>query len=182
MGRVVSFVNTNIIPVDYWEKRFVGFIFLFASLLAPIPLIKFRDHLRDTTRKIFADVSIIALLCLVVISGYSTMVLQSEYWFTRVNGDGAKISAKEFQAINHLKSLLQEDKYAFTISPSIQSRDIVAFAAPAYQFSEPQVLVSSSYPEIGLLTLASHNLDHAVPLHASEGFQNNTSKSTWLAC
>lgn len=181
LGRIVSFVSTNIVVVDYWEKRFPGLIFPFACLLAPIPLIKFRDHLKAKTKKL-ADPSVIALICLLVISGYSSMVLQSEYWFTRVNGLSEKVSKNEFEAIGYLNDLIRKDRYAFTISPSTQSHDIIAFASPAYQSSEPQVLASSKYPDIGLFTLASHNLDHAYLYMHDRDFRTiRENPQGWLA-
>ncbi len=165
MGRVVSFMNVNFVATGYWEKRFLSLIFLFACLLAPIALIKFKELVqsRVTTKgkSLLNNSFLITVISLVVVSGFSSMVIQSEYWFDVVNSDTHKVSDKEFEAVYYLRSILQHDAYAFTITPSRLSHDALVFAAPGYQFSLPEISISSKYPDIALLSLSAYDLRHA---------------------
>jgi hypothetical protein len=182
LGRVVSFVSLNFIIVGYWEKRFVMVIFLFVSLLAPIALVKFMENVQVKRKELRTNAFIITLISLIIISGFSSMALQYEYWFTVANSNKSKMSEKEFQATNYLKNILQHDIHAFTIAPSTYSRHVLAFAAPAYQFSEPKTSVFSKYPDIPLLTLAAHNLTHAyLYMHMRDFEMLKEEPQSWLA-
>lgn len=162
MGKLVSFVNVNILITGYWEKRFLFYIYLFASMLAPIPLIIFADKIQTKMRRnIVANSTLMLVISLIVLLGFSSMVLQSVYWFTVVKNGSSTLEEKEFQAIDYLKNVLQHDTHAFVLTPTSQSSKNVVFAAPAYQFSLPLVPITSRYPEIPLLSLGAHNLDHA---------------------
>ncbi|PWU80636.1 MAG: hypothetical protein DLM72_11220 [Candidatus Nitrosopolaris wilkensis] len=165
MGRLISFVNLNFITTGYWEKRVLSFVFLFACLLAPIPLIKFVEYIKTGVgikrTPLLANTFLVILISSIMLSGFSTMALQSEYWFAIGNSNSYGMSEKEWQAIGYLKSVLQHDAHAFTITPSRSSYDILVFAAPGYQISSPHVSLFSKYPELPLLTLAAYNLKHA---------------------
>ena len=162
LGRLVSFINVNYIITGYWEKRFLFFIFLLACLLAPIPLIRFSEQIKERTKKgVLANWSIMVVVCLIVLVGFSSMILQSVYWFA-VTGDTSKaLSKKEIQATDYLRNILEHDTTAFVITPTESSKMNLAFAAPGYVFSLPNVIFSSKYPEAPLMALGTHNLNHA---------------------
>ncbi len=173
IGKVVSLVNLYFITTGYWEKRFLSLIFIFACLLAPISLIKFKEQLpRLVKRKLLARNSfLMCFISLILISGFSSMVLQYEYWFAVANSDSYGISNKEIQAVTYLKSILEHDPYAFTMTPSKLSHDVLAFAAPGYQVSLPEALLFSKYADVPLLTLAAYNLKHAYIYMDSRDFE-----------
>ncbi|PWU78938.1 MAG: hypothetical protein DLM72_20045 [Candidatus Nitrosopolaris wilkensis] len=173
MGRAISFVNLNLTTTGYWEKRVIPFIFLFACLLAPISLIKFVDDIqlrvKIKSKSLLTNTFIVTVISSIMLSGFSTIALQSEYWFAFANNSPYQISEKEWQAISYLKSVLQHDAHAFTITPSKGSYDNVVFSAPGYQVSSPQLSLFSKYPDLPLLTLAAYNLNHAyVYMHSRD--------------
>ncbi len=165
MGRVVSFVNLNLAVTGYWEKRFLLYLFLSASLLAPIPLVKLMEQfqVKINAKRNFVGTNgfLTAIICIIILSGFSSIVLQSEYWFSFGHSSPNRISEGELQGISYLKRILQHDGHALIITPSQRSSDIVTFAGPGYIFPLPQVALASNYPDVPLLTLVAHNLNHA---------------------
>ena len=161
IGRLVSFVSINLFIVDYWEKRFVTLMFLIACLFAPIPLIKFREHFNRNGHRVLKSAAITSMLSVLILLGFSSTAVQSEFWFSFVNGKNFKLSEEELEAIGFLKDVFEKDNRAFTITPSPYSKEILTLAVPAYQFTKPDISIFSKYPDVPLLTLASHNLDHA---------------------
>lgn len=183
-GRVLSFISLNYIIADYWEKRFVLLIFIFVCLLAPIPLIALIDRINNIpkVKKRFPwsnHVPGITLIGIIVFSGFSSMALQTEYWLTTSNR--SNLSEKEFEAVTFLKDTFQHDSRAYVITPSALSRNALVFAAPPYQFSRPEILVSSQYPDIPLLTLKAHNLSHAyLYMHDRDFTILNKVPTSWI--
>ncbi len=184
LGRIISYSSLNFIIVSYWEKRLILIIFMFLSLLAPIPLIKFAERMNffQPTKKSFFNTNNIALLVLVsiiIFSGFSSMVLQSDYWFNFANK--FRIGEEEVQAVTFLKNELQRDPRSFTVALSPYSSYVTALAAPAYQLSLPQILVLSKYPDLPLLALSSHNLNHAyLYVHDRDLQLLNKQPENWL--
>src|SRR5262249_30687230 len=129
MGRLVSYVNLNFVATGYWEKRFPSFIFLFACLLAPIPLIKFMEkiHLdaKIKRRSLLVTIFPLVIISFIILSGFSSMVLQSEYWFTYASNNPNSISQDEWQGIDYLRNILQHDTHAFVIAPTLLSREVL---------------------------------------------------------
>lgn len=164
LGKLISFVSLNIIILDYWEKRLLGLLFIPVCLLAPIPLIGIRDRI-ETVRKnkknlaLLRNVFVLALISIIVFLGFSSMAIQFEYWFS--TSDASKISEKELEAVNFLKSVFQNETRAYVITPSTASRDILAFAAPPYQFWRPELLTASINPDLPMVALDAPNLTHA---------------------
>lgn len=181
VGKLISYVNVNILEVNYWEKRFVLVIFLFCSLLAPIPLVRLADYLSAKRSKNSVNVILAVLVSSIIISGFSSMAIQLEYWYNSTSGI-KRLSGSESEAVSYLKNILQKDKYAFTASPTDLSRHVLAFAAPAYHLSRPDLIVSPQYPAVPLLALTVHNLDHAyIYMHSRDYQLLNESSGSWLA-
>ena len=183
LGRIISFVNLNFALSGYWEKRFILYIFLFACLLAPIPLIKLMDQIRLRGKKIIIRNGFsIVMISIIIFSGFSSLALQSEFWYLNVNGIRKTMSGNELQAIGYLKNVLQHDSRAFTITPSRYSKDVLTFAAPAYQLAWPQLMLSSSHPDLALFTLSSFNLDHAyLYMHTRDFYIMEKTPRSWFA-
>lgn len=162
IGKLVSFININLITQIYWEKRFLTYVFLFVCLLAPIPLIKFVEQIHiKIKRKFLRDTFVITVISLVILSGFSSMVLIFSYWSDLgQNNSNIKINGSEFQAINYLKNILQHDPRAFVITPTFYSAAVVTFAAPAYQIPVSEISFSSRHPDFSLFILGAHNLSH----------------------
>ncbi len=171
-GRLISFVSLNIIILDYWEKRMLGLIFIPLCLLAPISLIGIKDRIQvigkdKTNLSSLRNISVLTLICIIVFSGFSSVAIQSEYWFTRSNK--AKISEKELEAINFLKDVFQRDVHAYAIAPSTASKEVLAWAAPTFQSPRSELTVSPIYPDLALAALDARNLTHAyIYLHTRD--------------
>jgi len=175
-------------PTGYWEKRFLPLVFLFACLLAPIPLVKFVEyiHARTNTIKrnkvVLMSGALTAFISIIVLSGFSSTVLQFEYWFTISNNSPYKISDKEWQAIHYLKNIFEHDPRALAMTPSTLSRYSLIFAAPSYQISTPKIVTSSKYPEIPLFAFSAYNLKHAYIYMDSRDFEllNEQQQGNWF--
>ena len=164
LGRLISFVSLNVIILDYWEKRILGLILIFLCLLAPLSLIGIRDRIQFIPKNkknlsLLKNICMLTLISIIVLSGFSSMAVQTDYWFSRSNI--AKISERELEAVNFLKGVFQHDVHAYVIAPSNASKNVLAFAAPPYQFWRSELLVTSSYPDLPLVALDAYNLTHA---------------------
>lgn len=181
VGRLISFVNLNYsLVITYWEKRSFLALFLFASLLAPIQLVKFSDQVRTKlSNKLFSHIMIVSCISLIVVIGFSSMILQSSYWFSLTKKNA--LDPAEFEALEAMRSILDKDRNAFVITPTSTSIQTIAFAGPAYKFSLPQVSVFSKYPEIPLLTLSAHYINHAyLYVHQRDLIQLKSEPQTWF--
>lgn len=158
MGRALSFININFFVTGYWEKRFIFFLFLFCCLVAPIPIIRFKEKL-FTNRTFLNNTIVAAFLSVIVLSGFSSIVLQAEYLYEGTRN--YRISDTERQAVDFLRSILDKDSRAFAVGLSKSSRDSLTFAAPPYLFSKPEIMQSARNPEIPMMSLTAHNLPHA---------------------
>jgi hypothetical protein len=166
MGRIVSLINLDVMMTGYWEKRFVGYIFLFICILAPISLIKFKDQIKtkiDTMiqKKIICNILITIIISLVVISGFSSMAIQTYYWHLNVANGKIALDDNELQSLDYIRNVLKTDPKAFVIALSQHSNDALNFATTPYRIFYPQPLIFSKYPEMPLSELTSSNLDHA---------------------
>jgi hypothetical protein len=186
-GRFITFLNFNLsyLASGYWEKRFLVFLFMFLSLLAPISLIKFREQivnleLKTKKQHSYRIAFLTAIIGTIVVSGFCSSALQTEYWV--VTADSKKINDKEFQAITYLRGVLGHDTHAFTVSPSTYSKQALTFAAPVYQYPLSEVLTNSKYPDIPLFALSAHNLKHAyVYMHTRDlKALTNGKQSSWF--
>jgi hypothetical protein len=183
VGRMISFVNLNFGFIGFYENRFLIYIFLFVSLLAPIPLVKLIDQVRSKITKLSVPASIFAIISAIILSGFSSMVLYSNDWDIIANRSHNRNipSENEWHGINYMKNVLQHDTHAFVIAPSKQTMDDLSFATPPYQFFWTPVLLNSKYPEIPFLSLSAYNLDHAylfLHIRDLEALQNFT--QSWL--
>ena len=116
IGKIISFMNVNIMNTGYWEIRLIMIIFIFTSILSSISLIKLIDNLSLSKKKILPSLFYSFVISIIVLIGFSSLVLQSDFWF--IVTSNFKISQKEWQTINFLRTILQNDKHAFTIAPS----------------------------------------------------------------
>ncbi|MEO9320269.1 MAG: hypothetical protein ABI361_06320 [Nitrososphaera sp.] len=157
MGRILTAINLNVGPTGYWEKRFINYIFLFACLVAPIPIVRFIQAMSIQRKLIYRAVSLIAISAIVV-SGSSSLLLQSEFWlWASPNAP----SGQELEAVNYLREVFVKDPRAFILTPTSYSRDVLAFAAPPYQVTVTDPFFSAENPGIPLFMLDSHGLKHA---------------------
>jgi hypothetical protein len=152
MGKVVSLINVNLYIMPYWEKRFPIIIFAFATLLAPLPLIRFRDYVASRKKPVVSTVIFSVLVSAVILAGYSSLATQIEYWLVKAWGQ-KRIDKAEAEAISFLRGVINSDPKAITISPTEESKHVITFATPYYQLSKPGAFFTAEYPEIPLLML-----------------------------
>jgi hypothetical protein len=179
IGKIISIINSNFFNIGYTEQRLIMISFLFATFLAPISLIRLFDTVRLRVNGYRFTVIIACTLSFVVLIGFSSLMLQVEFWSLFVQQ--AKIGDQEWQAINYLRDILYNDKYAFTIAPSFQSKESVVFSSPPYNFPIPQIITSSVYPHIPLLAFSIYNLDHPyLYIHNRDRLLLNMTSTNWF--
>jgi len=100
LGQVISIVNVNIQETGFWEKRLLMYIFFSAALLASISIVKFVDRIR-IKRKFLSNSAIAILVSVIVLSGFSSMALQSEYWYLKTST--STIDEDELLAVTSLR-------------------------------------------------------------------------------
>ena len=180
IGKVISVLNSNLIITGYYEQRLIMIAFLFASLVAPIPLIKLSDYLSFRDKGLPYVALLAFTISLLVLLGFSSLMLQVEFWNIYIHS--MKISEKELEAIDYLRELLSKDKYSFVIAPTSQSRELMVFTAPAYNFPIPQIITSALYPNIPLLSFSVNGFDHGyLYLHQRDAFLLKQSPDDWLS-
>jgi len=177
LGQIISFVNVNIQETGFWEKRLLMYVFFSAALLASISIVKFVDRIR-IKRKFLLNSTIAILVSVIVLSGFSSMALLSEYWYLKTST--STIDEDELLAITSLREDLNREKLAFTISPSKASMNALTFAVPAYQYSKPESSFYSKNPDLPLFTLRSHNLPHAFLYLHDRDLSLLNNKDSWL--
>jgi len=177
IGKAISLVNVNFFFSGYWEKRLLSYIFLFSCLLAPLALVKLENQV-SVKRRFFTNISSSVIISLIVLSGFSSMVLQSEYWFLKVNL--SPIPQKEFQAINYLNSILQHDPYAFGIAPSSDSTSLLTLSTFGYVSPRSDVFANSKNPEMPLFELSAYDLPHAYIGVSTQDLFMFEGKEGWL--
>jgi hypothetical protein len=177
IGRMISFVNSNLLYTGYFESRILWTTFLFLSLLAPLTLIKLMDQI-SVKRKFFGIIGISLIISIIVVSGFSSTVLILENW-VQFNKSHT-LTQKEYQATDNLKNILQHDPNAFTLGLSKSSSYAVTFAASPYQFPNPEVIVYSKRPEIPLFVLSAHDIPHAYIYTNSSDFDKEESQKGWF--
>ena len=177
-GRALSLINLNIFVSGYWEKRFIFFLFLFCCLVSPIPLIRLKD--RFVSKRIgLRNVAFVSLISVIILSGFSSIVLQAEYLYAGTKH--YKIDNSEREAVDFLRNVINYDSRALVIGLSKQSSDALTFAAPSYLFSKPELAISSRYPEVAMTSLTAHNLPHAyIYLHLRDFPLLQEHEQTWF--
>ncbi len=177
LGQVISFVNVNLFATHFWEKRLLMYIFLSASLLAPISLVKFMDRF-GLRKKLFSIVTSSVIISVIVISGFSSMTLQSEFWLLASNRYA--VESDEFSAVNFLKDITKDEPFAYAISPSSKSNSILTLSTIPYYLRNPQTTNLAENPDMPLFTFRSHNLPHAyLYMHERDVDLINNTKS-WI--
>jgi len=177
LGHILSYINVNIMTTSFWEKRFIIYIFLASCLLAPIPLVKFMKGI-EFKRKFLSNISLAVIISVIVIAGFSTTALQSEFWFLATNQNAIK--ENELEAINYLKEVFKNEKEVYTISPSKTSTAVVTFSAPIYQVRQPDALIYSKSPEMPFLALSAHGLDHSYLYMHDRDLSLLSGKASWF--
>ena len=176
LGKVLSFVNLNFMITQLGEKRMIIYVLIFSAVLAPIPLVKLMSHLRPS-RKFFTNVAYSVLISLIVISGFSSLALKSEFWFNHSRAN--LLNDADTQSIKFLKEIFQKEPNVFTISPS-SSYAVLDFAAPPYQFYPAEMPMFSKNPDIPLLSLSAHHLPHAYIVMRHSDLNKLNIQDSWL--
>jgi hypothetical protein len=180
-GRALTFINVNLFVAGYWEKRFTSYFFFASAIIAPIAMVKAVDSVRRHQARIKRTLLVAVMVSVVTVCGLQSFFVVTEYWST-VTAPAYQISEGEFQAINYLSSVLQQDKYAYTITLPSTSYAALTFAAPPYQLSGMQVFSTAENPEIPLACLKAHNYSHAyLYMHNRDYAQLNKAGQSWLA-
>jgi hypothetical protein len=180
-GRALTFINLNLFITGYWEKRFTSYFFLASAVIAPVAMIKVVDSLKRNQAKIKRTLLLATMVSIITVYGLQSFFVVTEYWAI-TTAPAYQISEGEFQAINYLSGILQQDKYAYTITLTSGSYNALTFATPPYQLSGMQVFRTAENPEVPFVCLKARNLSHAFLYMDSRDYAllNKTGQS-WLA-
>jgi hypothetical protein len=140
-ARVISFTNANLFYTSFYENRFIIYLLLASSLIAPITVLKFKSRLdcsfRKHTQRMLVSVLLIGLL---VVSGASTTFLNIEY--CSVLDAMYAPNTAEIEALTFLRNVFDKDPTAFLVTITAESQVNTRFAAPI-------VTYASLYPYTG---------------------------------
>jgi hypothetical protein len=179
-GRILTFVNVNFFYTGYWEKRFTSYFFLASAVIAPFVMVKAAENIKTYRNKVKSTLVIAALISIVVTYGLQSFFMVAEYW--NITSATYRPSEEELQAISFLSNVLQQDKYAYTITLTSRSYHTLAFAAPPYQLTGKYVFFTAKNPEMSLLCCKAHNLSHAyLYMHSRDYEMLNKHGQSWMA-
>lgn len=181
IGKILSFVNINFIQVPYWEKRIILLIFVFASMLAPIPVTILWDRFHAKQRnRIFSTITLSAIIGSIFLIGFSSLALQLEYWYIKANGE-QRLDLTDLDAVNVIRKVVDEHDSLAIISPSEFSRHVTTFAAPDYQLTRQDILLSSNSPQVPLMVLGGLAYDKVyVYIHDRDLDILDTYSNSWF--
>jgi hypothetical protein len=178
-GKTLTFVNVNFFATGYWEKRFTAYYFLASAVIAPIAFIRLFEVIRVHWDGIKETLVTATMVCLITLYGLQSMFIVVEYWNTV---SASKPSREEFDAVNFLANTINKDKYAYTITLTGYSYDILSFSAPPYKLTGMQIIYTAKNPAMPLLSMKAHNLSHAyLYLHKRDFDILNRYGGSWLA-
>jgi len=149
-GRTISFINVNFFDTGYWETRFLMFIGIATSILAPIAIVKVASNKGRLSGHAFKTFGICILVGVITLYGISSPLLALEYWHT-VSNEGLP-SNEEFDALNHLKTIFDEDPRSWLVTITNRSSSMATFSAPADKLNV-QRFCYSGRPELLLNVL-----------------------------
>jgi hypothetical protein len=177
-GKALTFVNVNFFDTGYWEKRFTTYFYLASAVIAPIAVVKFFKSIRLHWTGIKKILVATVIICLVTISGLQSMFIVVEYWNT---ASAYRPSQEEIDAVNFLANVLENDKYAYTVTLTEYSYNVLDFSAPPYKLTGMQIMYTGENPEMALLSLKAHNLSHAyLYIHKRDYNVLNRYSRSWL--
>jgi hypothetical protein len=181
IGRLLTVINMNFFDTGYWEKRLTSYSYLSTAVLAPISLVKIADYLRIKQRGLQRFLLIVGLICIIVMYGVQSTFVVLEYWNT-VCRSPYTVSNSELEALSFLKNILQHDKYAYVITLTSTSYNMLSFAAPPYKITQMQIFYTAKNPEVPMITgLKAYNLSHAyLYIHSRDTVILDNNKQSWL--
>jgi len=177
-GKTLTFVNVNFFDTGYWEKRFTAYYFLASAVIASIAFVRLFEVIRVHWNGIKKTLVTATIVCLITIYGLQSTFVVVEYW----NTAASKPSREEFDAVNFLANTINKDKYAYTITLTGYSNDVLSFSAPPYKLTGMQIICTAENPAMPLLSMKAHNLSHAyLYLHKRDFDILNRYGQSWLA-
>ena len=182
IGKIISYIISNFQLVDYWERRLVPYLWITASILAPIAVIKVLDYINGIktagTKLIIVKrlVGVFFIFALIIGSTMSTF-LSLEYQAVRTLPD--RISDTEAKLLDEVKNL---DPHSTILSITPRSKGMAEYQSFNYNvgFYSEQIWPSTS-PELpmnilnglnttALLYLNNQDLDKIIEYSYSNGF------------
>jgi hypothetical protein len=156
-GRSLTYVNIYFFDAGYWEKRFTAYLYLASAVIAPLTLHRFFAKSRLNYGGLKKTLLSTVTICLIVIYGFQSMFIVLEYYTVTSYSP----SEEELNAVDILADILKHDKYAYTITLTGYSYDVLTFSAPPYKLTGMQIVYTAENPEMTLLSMKAHNLSHA---------------------
>jgi len=157
-GKSLTYVNIYFFDAGYWEKRFTAYFYLASAVLASIAVLRFFESIKSHWTGVKKTLVAATLVCLIAIYGLQSMFVVLENWNT---ASANRPSQEEFDAVHFLASALKNERYAYTISLTTYSSNVLVFAAPPYKLTGRQIVYTAENPETTLLCMKAHNLSHA---------------------
>ena len=178
-GKMMTFINVNFFWVGYREGRFSSYYLLASAILAPMALVKVLNGFNKKQGSLLKIVISASLISIITMCGIQSSFMVVEYW-NSVASPSNLPTKEEFEALNILKKVYQNDPYAFGLT--LASDSMLTFAAPPYIGSTPQGFYTARNPEVPLTELKAHDLSHPYLYMAKRDFQLlNSYNDSWLA-
>jgi hypothetical protein len=178
-GKTMTFINVNFFWVGYREGRFSSYYLLASAILAPMALVKVLNGFNKKQGSLLKIVISASLISIITMYGIQSSFMVVEYW-NSVASPSNLPTKEEFEALNILKKVYQNDPYAFGLT--LASDNMLTFAAPPYIDYTPQTFYTARNPEVPLTELKAHNLSHPYLYMAKRDFQLlNRHSDSWLA-
>jgi hypothetical protein len=178
-GKMMTFINVNFFWAGYREGRFSSYYLLASAILAPMALVKVLNGFNKKQGSLLKIVISASLISIITMCGIQSSFMVVEYWNSGASPSNLP-TKEEFEALNILKKVHQNDPYAFGLT--LASDSMLTFAAPPYIGSTPQGFYTARNPEVPITELKAHNLSHPYLYMAKRDFQLlNRYSDSWLA-
>lgn len=152
LGDLISFVNLNFIYTNYWERRFPPIVFVFACILASIPVIYWNQKLSDLRLRsqVVKRGLQSTMISVIVVLGFTSTPIQWDYWFIYSRDSSDRPSEVESEALAQLLHIFKQDPHGFATAITPDSYERLAFAAPTYRIARMDLFHGTFYPDFPL--------------------------------
>ena len=185
-GRIITYVNADFEYTGYWERRFIPFVYVSCSLLAPIVVLSVIEATKATTRgrgkkrwiaikhlKGLKNVTTVGILSFLVLGGILSTFLSVEFGILGNQKYALTDNETKLQS-----SLNNVDPYSTLLTVTERSRNIAEYANLGYNvnYFRNQLWPSES-PELPLNILSSLNSSAIIYLNKQDLEEITTNKN-----
>jgi hypothetical protein len=179
-GRIITYVNASFEYTGYWERRFIPFVYVSCSLLAPIVVLSVIKQLkqqqeREVVRRLkgLKNVTTVGILSFLVLGGILSTFLSVEFGILGNQKYALTDNETKLQS-----SLNNADPYSTLLTVTERSRNIAEYANLGYNINYfRNQLWPSESPELPLNILSSLNSSAIIYLNKQDLEEITTNKN-----